>query len=269
LNLDVEDDMADPYGPQAIWGRELRHYRLAAGLTQAQLAARIKFAESLISGCENGHLQASPEFAAACDEALKTGGALVRLLDYRKGSRFPSWFGEWPIIESKSVRLRNFEQAVMPGLLQKEAYATALFNGDKDKVAARLERQQILFRDDPPLPKLYVLIDEAALLRPVGGPEVMREQLEYLIEAAVLPHISVQAIPHGVHPCLSGAFCIASLGASNGEVAYVDTGLRGQIARNPEDIEELNDTWNALQTYALPQRESLQLIKKTVEERWT
>jgi transcriptional regulator with XRE-family HTH domain len=261
--------MTDPYSPQAIWGRELRHHRLAAGLTQAQLAARINFAESLISGCENGHLQASLEFATACDEALDTGGALVRLLDYRKGPRFPSWFGEWPIIETRSTRLRNFEQAVIPGLLQKEAYATALFDGDKDKVAARLERQQILFRDDPPPPRLYVVIDEAALLRPVGDNPAMREQLEYLIEAAALPHVSVQAVRHGVHPCLSGTFCIASLGAGKGEVAYMDTGLRGHVAHNPADIEDLNDTWDVLQTCALPQRESLALIKKTVEDRWT
>jgi transcriptional regulator with XRE-family HTH domain len=261
--------MSDPYSPQAIWGRELRHYRLATGLTQPQLAARINFSVSLISGVENGNVAATLAFAEACDEALNTGGALVRQLDYRKAQRFPSWFGEWPKIEAKSTRLRNFELAVIPGLLQKDAYASALLNGDREKVAARLERQQILFREDPPPPKLYVVIDEAALLRPVGSKEVMREQLEYLIEVAAYEHISVQVIPHGVHPGLPGAFVIASLGAGNGEVAYVETGLRGQIFRSPEDTEDLNDTWNTLQTYALPQRESLQLIKKTVEERWT
>jgi transcriptional regulator with XRE-family HTH domain len=261
--------MTDPYSPQAIWGRELRHYRLAAGLTQPQLATRINFSVSLISGVENGNVAATLAFAEACDEMLSTDGALVRQLDYRKAQRFPSWFGEWPKIEAKSTRLRNFELAVIPGLLQTEAYMNALFNGDEDAVAARRERQQILFREDPPPPKLYVVIDEAALLRPVGDKEVMREQLEYLIEAARHEHISVQVIPYGVHPNLSGAFSIASLGPGNGEVAYLDTGLRGQIVRGPEDIEEMNDTWNSLQTYALPQRESLQLIKRTLEERWT
>ena len=261
--------MTDSYSPQAIWGRELRHYRKAAGLTQAQLAARINFSEGLISDAENGKVPASPEFAEACDTALNTGGALLRLLDYRKGAVFPSWFEEWPKIEAESARLRAFELAVVPGLLQTEAYASVLLFGNKEQVAARLDRQRILFREDDSPPRLYVLIDEAALLRPVGGKEVMREQLEYLIEVAALPHVSVQVIPHGVHPGLQGAFVIASLGPGNGEVAYVETGLRGQIARNPADIEELNDTWDTLQTYALPQRESLQLIKKTVEERWT
>lgn len=261
--------MTDPYSPQAIWGRELRHYRKAAGFTQAQLAARINFAESLISGCENGHLSASPEFAEACDEALRTGGALVRLLDYRKAEVFPSWFGEWPIIESKAARLRTFQLEVVDGLLQTEAYASVLLNGDKQKVAARLERQRVLFREDPAPPKLRVILDEAVLLRPAGDKAVMREQLEYLIEAAAYEHISIQVIPYGVHPGLPGAFVIASLGPGNGAVAYVETGLRGQIARNPEDIEILDDHWETLQTYALPQRESLELIKKTVEERWT
>jgi transcriptional regulator with XRE-family HTH domain len=257
------------YSPQAIWGRELRHYRKLAGLTQGQLAARINFAESLISGCENGNLAASPEFAAACDEALNTGGALIRLLDYRKAEVFPSWFGEWPIIETKANRMRTFQLEVVDGLLQTEAYASVLLNGDKQKVAARLERQQVLFREDPPPPKLRVLLDEAVLLRPAGDKVVMHEQLEYLIQAAASENISVQVIPYGVHPGLPGAFVITSLGAGNGEVAYVETALRGQIARNPEDIETLDDHWETLQTYALSQRESLELIKKTVEERWT
>ncbi|MGW4413082.1 helix-turn-helix domain-containing protein, partial [Nonomuraea sp. NPDC004702] len=87
--------MVDFYAPQAIWGRELRHYRKTAALTQGQLAERIHFSEGLISGVETGQLPASPEFAEACDKALGTGGALRRLLDWRKGQIFPSWFGRW------------------------------------------------------------------------------------------------------------------------------------------------------------------------------
>ncbi|RAY13587.1 XRE family transcriptional regulator [Actinomadura craniellae] len=261
--------MHDPYSPQAIWGRELRHYRRAAGLTQAQLAALINYSESLISNIETGQVPAVPEFAAACDEALNTGGALLRQLDWRKAERFPAWFGEWPVIETKATVLRTFELAVVPGLLQTPAYAGALLDGDESAVEARMERQQILFREDPPPPKLRCVLDEAVLLRPVGSPEIMHEQLEHLLKMAESPRITLQVVPFGVHPGLQGSFWLASLGPGNSEVGYVETAVRGQIARNPEDLEILADLWDSIQAHALPQNASLDLIRRTVNERWT
>ncbi|MBC6457610.1 helix-turn-helix domain-containing protein [Actinomadura sp. HBU206391] len=139
--------MTEPYGPQAIWGRELRHYRLAAGLTQTRLGELIHFSESLISGIETGQLPASADFAQICDEALNTGGALSRLLDWRKADRFPSWFGEWPKIEAQATVLRTFQLSVVYGLLQTRDYAHAVLDGDEEAVAARLERQELLARE--------------------------------------------------------------------------------------------------------------------------
>jgi hypothetical protein len=97
----------------------------------------------------------------------------------------------------------------------------------------------------------------------------MREQFEYLTEAAASSRITVQVVPHGVHPGVLSPFVMASLGAGNGEVAYVETAVRGQIARNPEDLEVLTDLWESIQACALPQRESLQLISRTADEKWT
>ncbi|WP_327048121.1 helix-turn-helix domain-containing protein [Microbispora sp. NBC_01189] len=160
------------YSPQAIWGRELRHYRAQAGLTQAQLAQKVHFSESLVSGVETGQLPASPEFARCCDEALVTGGALLRLLDWRKVQVFPAWFGEWREKEQAAVALRTYEPLVVPGLLQTDAYASALL-GDETAVAARLERQAVLSRATPEPPTFRCVLDESVLHRLVGGPEVM------------------------------------------------------------------------------------------------
>ncbi|MCW2901299.1 MAG: transcriptional regulator, family [Streptosporangiaceae bacterium] len=261
--------MAEPYAPQAIWGRELRHYRLAAGLTQTHLSDRVHFSESLISGIETGQLPASADFARACDEALVTGGALERLLDWRKADRFPTWFGEWPTIEAKATVLRTFELAVVPGLLQTKGYADAVLDGDEEAVAGRMERQHLMGREEPPPPKLRCVLDEAVLLRPVGSREIMEMQLEHLIEVAASSRTTVQVVPHGMHPGVLGTFVIASLGAGNGEVAYVETAVRGEIARDPQYLEALIDLWDSIQACALPQRESLQLIRRTVDERWT
>lgn len=264
--------MTDPYSPKAIWGRELRHYRETAGYTQSQLAALINFAPSLISGIENGHVPAVPEFAEACDEVLNTGGALTRGLDYRKSKteRYPPWFGEWPIIETKSTVLRSFQLAVIDGLLQTMAYASDLLSYDEEAVAGRVERQQVLARKEPPPPKLRLVMDEGVLYRPVGDAKVMFEQLTHVVEAAeASPRISVQVLPFGVHSGLQGSFVIASLGAGNGEVAYVETSVRGQILRTPEDLEHLTDVWESIRTDALPERDSHELIRRTAEERWT
>ncbi|MFI7626639.1 helix-turn-helix domain-containing protein [Microbispora rosea] len=249
--------MVDVYSPQAIWGRELRHYRQAAGLTQTQLAQKVHFSESLISGIETGQLPASPEFAQCCDEALSTGGALQRLLDWRKGQVFPSWFGKWRDKEQVATALRTCQPLVIPGLLQTEAYARVLLSGDETAVAARLDRQRIL----------RCVIDEAVLHRPIGGPLVMCEQLNHLL-AMVSPRLSIQVVPHGMHSGLLGGFSIATLDGGN-DLVYMETAVRGLTTSDHEDVAAAIECFEAIRTEALPLSMSTNLIRKTMEERWT
>ncbi|GII04623.1 helix-turn-helix domain-containing protein [Planobispora takensis] len=259
--------MADLYTPQAIWGRELRHYRQAAGLTQAQLAQRIHFSESLISGIETGQLPAGPEFARVCDETLGTGGALQRLLDWRKGQQIPSWFGRWRDKEQVATSLRAYEPLVFPGLLQTEAYARVLLRGDEAAVEARLARQTILTRDDPPPPIFRCVIDEAVLHRPMGGPKVMREQLERLVTMTG-PRLSVQVLPHGMHSGLMGGFAIAALDGGS-DVLYAETAVRGLTTSDHEDVAAAVERFEAIRTEALPLSMSIDLIQRAAEEKWT
>ncbi|MEU4835449.1 helix-turn-helix transcriptional regulator [Streptosporangium sp. NPDC023615] len=260
--------MADLYSPQAIWGRELRHYRKAAGLTQGQLAEKIHFSESLISGVETGQLPASPEFAETCDTVLGTGSALSRLLDWRKGQVFPSWFGKWRDKERVATTLRTYEPLVMPGLLQTDGYARALLGDDDGAVTARLERQAILTRQDPEPPTLRCVIDESVLHRLVGSPEVMREQLHHLASIAS-PQISVQIVPPGrVRSGLLAGFVIATL-EGGGEVAYLETAIRGLTTGDQDEVAAAVKRFEAIRIEALPLSMSIELIKRTAEERWT
>jgi transcriptional regulator with XRE-family HTH domain len=259
--------MTDFYAPQAIWGRELRHYRKAAGLTQGQLSEKIHYSESLISGIETGQLPASPEFAEAGDEALGTGGALQRLLDWRKGQVFPSWFGPWHDKEQAAVALRAYQPLLIPGLLQTERYAHALLRGDDAAVAARLERQAILVRDNPPAPTVRCVIDEAVLYRPIGASDLMREQLHRLLDA-VSTRMSIQVLPHGLHSGLMGGFVIATLEAGT-DVLYMETAVRGITTSEQGDVSAGIERFEAIRTEALPLSMSLDLIKKAMEERWT
>jgi DNA-binding XRE family transcriptional regulator len=259
--------MSDSHSPQAIWGRELRHYRQRASLTQAQLADKIHFSESLISGVETGQLPASPEFAQCCDTTLDTDGALQRLLDWRRAQAFPSWFGKWRDKEQVATTLRSYEPLLIPGLLQTKAYAHVLLRGDESAVAARLHRQLILTREDPQPPILRCVIDEAVLHRPIGPPEVMREQFDHLI-SIVGPRLSVQVVPHGMHSGLMGGFAIATLEGGI-DVLYAETAVRGLTTNDQDDVTAAIERFEAIRTEALPLSMSLELIKRTAEERWT
>jgi transcriptional regulator with XRE-family HTH domain len=166
------------YTPMAIWGRELRHYRKAAGLTQIELAAKIKYSPSLVSQIETGQVPATPDFATTCNETLDTGGALVRLLDYRKGD-IPPWCAEWMPYEEGAGVLKTFQPRLVYGLLQTEGYTRTVLAGDEMAIGRRLARQRIFERSEPPT--LHVVLDESVLWRDVGGPEAMRAQLSHLV----------------------------------------------------------------------------------------
>ena len=134
-----------------------------------------------------------------------------------------------------------------------------------EKVAARMERQVILERAKPP--ELWVVIDEAVLHRPVGGPDVMRAQLKRLCEHARRPNIVVRVLPAslGVHDGLPGAgFLIADFDGGP-SAAYQDTAVRGQVIEDADDIAVLASTWDRLAAEALPRRASLALVEDVLK----
>lgn len=240
---------------------------MAAGLTQTQLAERIHFSVSTVSAVETGAMPASLEFAAQCDKVLNTGGALVRLLDWRKAERFPSWFGKWHQTEQEATLIRMYQPLLIPGLLQTEAYARTVLCGDEEAVAARIERQSIFDRTEPAPPRVRCIFDEGVLLRPVGGVETMREQLSRLIEMTN-PRLSIQVIPYGAYDGLLGAFNIATLEGGR-TVAYVETAVRGLTTSEAEDVAIAEERFEIICTQALPLDMSMELIKRAVEEQWT
>jgi transcriptional regulator with XRE-family HTH domain len=248
----------------AIWGRELKHYRQAAELTQAELAQKINYSTSLISQIETGHLSASVEFAEACDEKLNTGGALTRTLDYRKGSVFPSWLHKWLISEEGASAFKTYQPNVVYSLLQTKAYALALLNGDEEDAAARLKRQQILHRSEPPT--LHVVLDETVLWRQVGGAKIMYEQLMHLVEISSR-NIKVQILPHDANLAVQGPLVIATL-EDGSAAAYMETSVRGLMTVSPDDLARAAEVWESIVADALPVEMSKELIKRTAEERW-
>jgi hypothetical protein len=139
----------------------------------------------------------------------------------------------------------------------------------EERVAARLARQAVLDRDEPPPPLLWVLLDEHVLTRQIGNAKVMHDQLARLAGMARRPNITVQVIPGlGAHPGLLGAFAIAEV-AGLPAIVYLETAHDGQTLEDPDVGAKMSVRFDALRTEALTGRASLSLIETAIEERWT
>lgn len=251
--------------PLAVWGSELRHYRTRAQLSQEELSAKTSYSTSMISAVETGRRMPSVAMAMACDEALETGGALMRLWrTLLSQSVLPVWFRPWRDVEEEAVSLACYQALVVPGLLQTERYARALLGGDEAAVAARLERQRILTREYPPSPTLRCLIDEGALRRPVGDNPTMLEQLEYLATASMSARISIQIVPYGVYTGVQGSCVLAVLARET--VGYLETATHAVVVSGRDEVAEISEVLDAIRADALPRQASTEFIRELAEQ---
>jgi transcriptional regulator with XRE-family HTH domain len=185
----------------ALFAEELRAARDQAGMSRDDLAAKINYSASLIGMIEGFRRVPQAGFAGQCDTAFGTPGTFVRLQKRVRNLPFAAAFRPFAVYEEVAASLRNFEHALIPGLLQTPDYARAVLatrpNTSEDEVddlvEARLARQAVLDRDDPPL--LWAVIDEAVLHREVGSPEIMHGQLEHLARMSRRPNITVEVVP--------------------------------------------------------------------------
>jgi transcriptional regulator with XRE-family HTH domain len=259
-----------------VFAGELRHARAAVTLSQDQLAEKIAYSSSLVAMVESCRRIPSLDFAKRCDDALATGGVLVRIHPLVAGEAYPSWFRPFVELERTALSLRSWEPFLIPGLLQTADYARAVLRAarptDPDEqigqaVAARIERQAILSRDDPLM--LWVVLDEAVLKRPVGGPQVMREQVAHLLTAAQQPKIIVQVVPLdvGANAGMTGAFVIASFETGT-DTVHLDTAGAGLISDRAEVVASCSFAFDSLRAEALSPARSLDLIRREAEL-WT
>ena len=251
---------------------QLRRMRNAAGLSQEEFGRRAHFSPSMVSAVELGQRPLDDSYLARADEVLDTGGLFVRLLKLAKRDGEPLWFRPWLDAERRASQLRCFHPTLIPGLLQTANYARTLFRGDtsltddqvEELVAARLARQAILDRSDPP--QFVAVIDESALNRFAEDcAEVMAEQLVHLLACAERPNISVHVIPRtvGLHIGLTGPFVLAR-SADGGWVGFMDNQLEGVAKDRVEDVATLLARWESVRNDALPRRQSIELIKELV-----
>jgi transcriptional regulator with XRE-family HTH domain len=254
---------------------EMRAQREAAGLTQEELAKLMGYSASVIAKLETCRVIPSPDHADKADEALRTPGTFRRMRMTILNGVYDSWVRALIDMEERATVLRSVEPLVVPGLLQTEAYAREIIRsarpGDSDAeveqlVAGRMARQSIWDREDPPPPMLSVILGEAVIRQRVGDAGLIRDQLSRLVDAANHPRISVQVMPFAsaAHPAMLGPFVVASF--ENGpDAAYLDNALDGQITERRKQVARVSLLYETLAREALSPRESVEMIKRTVE----
>ncbi|MEU3185681.1 helix-turn-helix transcriptional regulator [Streptomyces sp. NPDC006923] len=265
-------DLDPSASPLDYFGAELRRLREAANLNQKQLGAIIYCTGSLIGQIETARKVPTRQFSERVDAALGTGGTLSRLVPLVLRSQLPPWFQQYAEMEARASYISAFQAQLVYGLLQTEEYARAVISAlttDKleERVAARLERQRILKRDNPPL--VWAVLSEAVLCQEIGGREVMRNQLAHLLSLRDAQWVQIQVLPFsaGAHAGLMGSFNVLRFD-DDPDIAYTEGYESGHPTANPQEVKARSLRYDHLQAAALSVGDSAALIARVMEERY-
>jgi len=268
--MEPEERDFDPKGScAAAFVQRMRRYRERDGLSQAEVGAACNVSPKTISAVENLRRLPTLDVSVELDRLHETDYFEEQYWHVIREAGWNLAFQNYSEQEAQADSVRIYDPLHIPGLFQTERYARQLLSAGQradvldQAVAARMGRQDILQRDEPPF--ITVLIKETALRDPVGGPEVMREQLAHLLKMANEPRNTVQVIPSGAPVYVSSGFTILGFAEGN-DVAFVEgaMGLGGVVAR-PIDVHRLAVRFDMIGGEALPVGESETLVKSILE----
>lgn len=265
-------DLDPSASPLDYYGSELRRLREAAGLKQGQLGDIVFCTGSLIGQIETARKVPTRDFSERIDAALGTGGTFSRLVGLVLRSQLPHWFQPYAEMEARAAYISTYQAQLVYGLLQTEAYARAVLGvrtGENldARTAARMERQRILDRDNPPL--MWVVLSEAVLHQEIGGREVMRNQLAHLLGLRGREWVKAQILPFeaGAHAGLMGTFTVLRF-EDDPDLVYTEDFVQGHMTANPQALREGSLRYDHLQAAALSVEDSAALIARVMEERY-
>jgi len=259
---------------RGAFAKELHAQRERMGLLQREFAEKAHVSLSSVKQYEAGKKKPDRKFAAWCDDFYGCPGTFGRLYDGMIAESYPSWFGPRVLFEDKAARIHEWEMRGIPGLLQTRSYASAVIRACKPydseeklerDAAARVERQNILMRDDPP--KLWVVLSEGVLRQAVGGVRVMREQLDHLLRLAEAQGIVLQVLPFAVPdaPGVDGPAAIFEFDDS-ATVAYLEGWGSGQVLKDAKEVTAIATALSMIKGCALSPIDSAQFMTKIRSE---
>ncbi|MFF5534729.1 helix-turn-helix domain-containing protein [Streptomyces cinerochromogenes] len=275
---------AEENGATAVFvviGKQLKLLRERAGLSQREFAELMGYGPDLISAIERGVRTPRPEFLRRADEVLQANGLFTAVIPQveeamsRARTRHPEWYRSYAELEAVSVELHFYANQGVPGLLQTEDYARAVFSRrrpllDEDaiekRVADRLARQQVL--EQWPLPMCSYVLEEVVLHRPIGGTKVHKEQLRRLLRIGNMRNVEIQVMPSKMaeHPNMDGPFNLLTPN-KRAQVAYVEVQGYPRLIADPEEVRKIADRYGIMRAMALNPTESLAMIEELVGER--
>ncbi|MEV7385938.1 helix-turn-helix transcriptional regulator [Streptomyces sp. NPDC091215] len=254
------------------FGAVVQALREHAGLGRAELAAQVQYSKHTVESVELGRRMPDKAFVERAEEALGNTGALRKAARYltRGEAGLAAWFRRWARLEREAVSLCTYECRLVPGLLQSEAYARAVFEGtiplrtDEEleaQLAARMERQTMM-RERPTVPFSFI-VEEHVFRRRFGGVEVMRELFDHVLERSAPRNVTLQVVPleAGLHACLDGPVQI--LETPEGQrLGYSEGQENGRLISGPKEVSTLCQRYDTLRSQALNPKESRALLER-------
>jgi transcriptional regulator with XRE-family HTH domain len=272
-----------PTARRMVLGSQLRRLREASGISRDDAGYHIRGSGSKISRLELGRVSFKERdvsdlltlYGIENEDERRNFLEMVHQSNqpgwwHRYNDLMPGWFHDYVGLEESASRIQTYELQFVPGLMQTERYARAIVSGGKAtvndaevdrRVALRMRRQRLLAH--PQAPRLWAVIDEAVLHRPIGGPGVLREQLEYLLELVRMPNVALQVVPFRVGSyAAEGAFTLLRFNEPElPDVVYLEHPSGALYLDKPDEIEIYSQIVHQLAVQA----ETPEETKRTLE----
>jgi len=286
---DLPADVLGPTVSRVMLGNQLQRLREAAGITPEHAGYEIRASRSKINRMENGRVRFKERDVAdlltlyGVTDAQTRGGILALVEQANSpgwwskyGDVTADWFEAYLGLEAAATVIRSFELQFVHGLFQTEAYARAVTRlGHMSapaeeidrRVSLRLKRQDLLTRPQPP--RVWSVIDEGALRRPLGGRDVMRAQLQRLIDVAEQRHVTIQVVPfgRGGHAAAGGAFTVLRFGEADApDVVYIEQLTSAIYLDKHEDVDHYMEVMNTLSTEALTPAQTTRFLIEIIKD---
>ena len=284
-----QSEFGGPTVRRMLVGAQLRQLRTELGISREEAGEAIRASEWKIHRLENGQVGFKERdiidllrlYEVTDQDEVAAFLLLIREANtagwwQHYGDVLPRWFRTYVDLESAATLIRTYEGQFIPGLLQTDDYMRAVVQeGHLDesseevarRVRLRLARQILLTREQPP--RLWAVVDEAALRRPVGGPEVMRGQLERLIEATKLPNVTLQVLPFeaGAHPAMVGSFSILRFPDQElPDLVYLEHLTSALYLNKPEEVDQYLHVMESICVRAAAPDQTVELLDEILDE---
>ncbi|MFB6504648.1 MULTISPECIES: helix-turn-helix transcriptional regulator [unclassified Streptomyces] len=254
------------------FGAVVQALREHAGLSRTELGDLVQYSKHTVESVELGRRMPDEEFVERAEGALGNTGALRKAAGHlsRGEVGLAAWFRRWARLERKAVSLHTYECRLVPGLLQSEAYARAVFDNSiplltdeqiEDQLTARMERQRMM-RERPTVPFSFI-VEEHVFRRRLGGVEVHASMLDHVLELTAPRNVTLQVVPMDLefHGCLDGP--VQLLETPDGKrLGYSEGQQNGRLISAPKEVSLLCRRCETLRSQALNPKESRDLLER-------